>query len=65
MSSLPFRGLPEEPTCPTCQSAGWLPNPFSDTPGDFLPCPSCHCDWRWTVADEPPVLRPYYDPAQN
>jgi hypothetical protein len=51
MRSVRFPGPGGQPCCPTCHDSGYLPNPFSDTPGDFLPCPACHQEPRWGLAD--------------
>jgi hypothetical protein len=51
MRSVPFPGREPQPLCPTCHDAGWLPDPFAARPGDYVPCPCCHRDWRWTIAD--------------
>ena len=50
MSMLPFPGREPQPACTCCDDAGWLPDPFGASPGDFVPCPSCHQDVRWTIA---------------
>jgi hypothetical protein len=42
----------EPPRCPCCGDAGWLPSPFPACPFDYVLCPSCHQDHRWTVADD-------------
>jgi hypothetical protein len=51
MSMLPFRGREPQPACACCHDAGWLPSPLPAYPGDWVPCPCCHQDWRWTIAD--------------
>jgi hypothetical protein len=51
MRSVPFPGRGEQPLCPTCHDAGWLPSPFPAHPHDWVRCPCCHQDWRWTIAD--------------
>jgi hypothetical protein len=71
MKSVRFSGPGGQPRCPTCHDAGYLPNPFSDTAGDYLPCPSCHQEPRWTTADDAAdaalvvVVVRFYDPARN
>ena len=49
MASLPFPGRGEQFVCACCHDAGWLPDPFAAKAGDFIPCPCCHQDCRWTV----------------
>jgi hypothetical protein len=49
MSSLAFPDRGEQPACPCCHDAGYLPDPFAARPGDFIP-PCCHQDVRWTIA---------------
>jgi hypothetical protein len=44
------------PECPTCDGCGWLPNPYSGGPADYIPCPCCaSSEARWTTADCLPV----------
>jgi hypothetical protein len=44
----------EPPACSVCHDAQFVPDPFSDTPGAFLPCPTCNRDGqqadRWGIA---------------
>jgi hypothetical protein len=61
MAIEPQPGRGEQPRCPTCQDAGWLPNPFPAHPGDFVVCPYCHQDYRWTTQVEPGIDLPSRD----
>jgi hypothetical protein len=58
----------EPPRCPTCGDAGWLPSPFPANPFDYVCCPACHQDCRWTTADALDfvlVVVRVYDPNRN
>src|SRR6516164_8054406 len=61
MAIEPQPGRGEQPRCPTCQDAGWLPNPFPAFPGDFIVCPYCHQDCRWTTTESQGVAPPSRD----
>jgi hypothetical protein len=73
MSSVPFPGHGgEQPRCPVCHDAGYLPSVIPSQPYLYELCPCCHQDHRWTVADDgdsDPVdlasLSTYYGTPRN
>jgi hypothetical protein len=53
MESLPLPARDEQYNCACCHDAGYLPSPFPAFPGDYVLCPCCHTDWRWTTVEPP------------
>ena len=51
MASLPFPSREEQWQCAWCHDSGWLLSPFPADPFDYIPCPCCHQDCSWTIAD--------------
>jgi len=52
--SLPTSRAPANvnPPCPLCDDCGWLPNPYSGGPADYIPCPCCPASAAaWTTED--------------